>query len=186
MAANRPISYNKPNRRQALFEIRRLIIEEGLSHQEIQLRLSIPARTYFNWLDLLFKAEQEAIEGNNYTYQRLLNETLILNQRYLRRARKLTEIADDEKIQEAKNEIEAAERKIAELTKAKKPEVRDEWDREEIIRTRLSADIARTRIEKEKIELHKLLNHENEIIRAGAEQEYKKYLNRKKELAERN
>jgi hypothetical protein len=75
-----------------------LIVEEGLSHQEIQLRLNIPARTDFNWLDLLFKTEQEAIEGNNYTYQRLWNETLILQQRYLRRARKLTEFADDKNV----------------------------------------------------------------------------------------
>jgi hypothetical protein len=54
----------------------------------------------------LFKAEQEAISGNNYTYQRLLNETLILNQRYLRRARKLTVIGDDEKV-DAEQRIEA-------------------------------------------------------------------------------
>ena len=98
MAAKRPVSYNKPSRRQALLEIRRLIVEEGLSHQEIQLRLNIPARTYFNWLDLLFKTEQQGIEGNNYTYQRLWNETLILQQRYLRRARKLTEFADDKNV----------------------------------------------------------------------------------------
>jgi hypothetical protein len=54
----------------------------------------------------LFKAEQEAISGNNYTYQRLLNETLILNQRYLRRARKLTTIGDDEKV-DVEQRIEA-------------------------------------------------------------------------------
>jgi hypothetical protein len=108
LAAKRPLSYNKPSRRQALLEIRRLIVEEGLSHQEIQLRLNIPARTYFNWLDLLFKSEQEAISGNNYTYQRLLNETLILNQRYLRRARMLDKMANDEKI-DAQHRIKAHE-----------------------------------------------------------------------------
>jgi site-specific DNA-methyltransferase (adenine-specific) len=43
---------------------------------------------------MLFQTEQEAIQGNNYTYQRLLNETLILNQRYLRRARRLEKLAD--------------------------------------------------------------------------------------------
>ena len=82
-------------------------MEEGLSHSEIQLRLNIPARTYFHWLDLLFREEQKAIEGNNYTYQRLLNETLILNQRYLRRARKLTEIGDDVQNVDAEQRIEA-------------------------------------------------------------------------------
>lgn len=106
MALNRPVSYNKPRRRQALLEIRRLIVEEGLSHNEIQLRLNLPARTYFSYLDLLFKSEQEAIEGNNYTYQRLLNESLILSQRYLRRARKLTEIGDDKNV-DAGERIEA-------------------------------------------------------------------------------
>jgi hypothetical protein len=95
-----------PRRRQALLEIRRLIVDEGLSHNEIQLRLNPSSSTYFRYLDTLFKAEQEAISGNNYTYQRLLNETLILNQRYLRRARKLTTIGDDEKV-DAEQRIEA-------------------------------------------------------------------------------
>jgi hypothetical protein len=100
------ISYNKPRRRQALLEIRRLIVDEGLSHNEIQLRLNLPPSTYFRYLDILFKAEHEAISGNNYTYQRLLSESLILNQRYLRRARKLTAIADDETV-DAEQRIEA-------------------------------------------------------------------------------
>jgi hypothetical protein len=108
----RPISYNKPTRRQALLEIRRIIVEEGLSHNEIQLRLNLPAATYFRYLDILFQAEQEVIEGNNYTYQRLLNETLILNQRYLRRARRLEKLADDTSIDpeiRLQAEIEAGE-----------------------------------------------------------------------------
>jgi hypothetical protein len=92
------LSYNIPRRRQALLEIRRLIVKEGLSHNEIQLRLNLSSSTYFRYLDLLFKAEHEAIVGNNYTYQRLLSESLILNQRYLRRARKLTAIGDDKTV----------------------------------------------------------------------------------------
>lgn len=98
MGVNRPLCYNKPNRRQALLEIRRLIVDEALSDNEIQLRLNLPPSTYFRYLDIMFKAEQEAISGNNYTYQRLLNESLILSQRYLRQARKLTIIGDNEKI----------------------------------------------------------------------------------------
>lgn len=108
----RPKSYNKPRRQRDLLEIRRLIIEEGLSHNEIQLRLNLPAATYFRYLDILFQAEQEVIEGNNYTYQRLLNETLILNQRYLRRARRLEKMADDTSIEpeiRMQCEIEAGE-----------------------------------------------------------------------------
>jgi hypothetical protein len=109
---HRPKTYNKPTRRQALLEIRRLIVEEGLSHNEIQLRLNIPSTTYFRYLDMLFQTEQEAIEGNNYTYQRLLNETLILNQRYLRRARRLEKLADDTSIDgetRRQAELDAAE-----------------------------------------------------------------------------
>jgi hypothetical protein len=108
----RPISYNKPTRRQALLEIRRLIVEEGLSHNEIQLRLNLPAATYFRYLDTLFQTEQEAIQGNNYTAQRLWNETLILYQRYLRRARRLEKMADDASISDEvrlQAEIEAGE-----------------------------------------------------------------------------
>ena len=100
------ISYNIHRRRQALLEIRRLIVDEGLSHNEIQLRLNLSPSTYFRYLDILFKAEHEAISGNNYTYQRLLSESLILNQRYLRRARKLTAIGDDKSV-DAEQRIEA-------------------------------------------------------------------------------
>lgn len=93
---NRPSTYNKPGRKQALLEIRRLLVEEGLSHTEIQLKLNIPSTTYFAYIDLLFAEEEAVIRGSgNYTYQRLLNESLILNQRYLRRARMLTKIAED-------------------------------------------------------------------------------------------
>lgn len=100
------ISYNMPRRREALLDIRRLIVDEGLSHNEIQLRLNLSPSTYFRYLDTLFKAEQEAISGNAHTYQRLLNETLILNQRYLRRAKKLTAIGDNENVN-AEQRIEA-------------------------------------------------------------------------------
>ncbi|HEX6281317.1 MAG TPA: hypothetical protein VFZ67_03750 [Nitrososphaera sp.] len=96
-----------PRRREALFEIRRLLIDEGLSHNEIQLRLNLSPSTYFRYLDLLFKAEQEAISGNAYTYQRLLNETLILNQRYLRRAKKLSATIGDNENVDAEQRIEA-------------------------------------------------------------------------------
>jgi hypothetical protein len=82
-------------------------VEEGLSHNEIQLRLNLSPSTYFRYLDILFKAEQEAISGNAYTYQRLLNETLILNQRYLRRAKKLTATIGDNENVNAEQRIEA-------------------------------------------------------------------------------
>jgi hypothetical protein len=96
-----------PRRREALLEIRHFIVDEGLSHNEIQLRLSLSPSTYFRYLDRLFKAEQEAISGNAYTYQRLLNETLILNQRYLRRAKKLTATIGDNENVDAEQRIEA-------------------------------------------------------------------------------
>ena len=108
MGVNRStISYNMPRRREALLEIRHFIVDEGLSHNEIQLRLSLSPSTYFRYLDRLFKAEQEAISGNAYTYQRLLNETLILNQRYLRRAKKLTATIGDNENVDAEQRIEA-------------------------------------------------------------------------------
>ena len=96
-----------PRRREALLDIRHFIVDEGLSHNEIQLRLNLSPSTYFRYLDILFKAEQEAISGNAYTYQRLLNETLILNQRYLRRARKLTATIGDNENVNAEQRIEA-------------------------------------------------------------------------------
>jgi hypothetical protein len=70
------------------------------------VKTNLSPSIYFRYLDTLFKAEQEAISENNYTYQRLLNETLILNQRYLRRARKLTAIGDDQNV-DAEQRIEA-------------------------------------------------------------------------------
>ena len=107
MGVKGAISYNMPRRREALLDIRRLIVEEGLSHNEIQLRLNLSPSTYFRYLDILFKAEQEAISGNAYTYQQLLNETLILNQRYLRRAKKLTATIGDNENVNAEQRIEA-------------------------------------------------------------------------------
>ena len=98
--------YNKPSRRQTLLEIRRLIVDEGLSHQEIQIRLNLAPATYFRYLDILFQAEQQTVAGDSHTYQRLINETLILNQRYLRHARMLTEIGQDKNI-DAEHRIEA-------------------------------------------------------------------------------
>ncbi|MDQ3967247.1 MAG: hypothetical protein M3275_02490 [Thermoproteota archaeon] len=106
-----------PRRREALLDIRRLIVDEGLSHNEIQLQLNLSPSTYFRYLDILFKAEQEAISGNAYTYQRLLNETLILNQRYLRRAKKLTTTIGDNENVDAEQRIEA-HRMAAQLERA--------------------------------------------------------------------
>jgi len=88
----RPKLYNKPTRRQALFEIRRLIVEEGLSHSEIQLRLNLKPASYFRYLDLLFKTEQDALEGSNYSWKYLLNESQILYQRYIQGAREFKKL----------------------------------------------------------------------------------------------
>ena len=50
---------------------------------------------------------QKRLSGNAYTYQRLLNETLILNQRYLHRAKKLTATIGDNENVNAEQRIEA-------------------------------------------------------------------------------
>ena len=89
-------------------------------------------------------------------------------------------------IKQAKQTIEDYERKKAELEKREKQgQEIDGWDREQLRRASYDAGVAKQTIEKEKIELYKLLNHENEIIRKGAEEEYKKYLDHKKKLVER-
>jgi hypothetical protein len=106
----RPKLYNKPTRRQALFEIRRLIVEEGLSHSEIQLRLNLKPASYFRYLDLLFKTEQDALEGSNYSWKYLLNESQILYQRYIQGAREFKKIANDPNVD--------AEQRMAALDKA--------------------------------------------------------------------
>lgn len=106
----RPKTYNKPSRRQALLAIRDLIVNEGLSHTEIQLRLNLKPASYFRYLDILFKTEQEALEGSNYTWKYLHNESQILYQRYLEGAREFKEIASDPNTN--------AEQKIIALDKA--------------------------------------------------------------------
>ena len=73
------------------------------------LHLDLPSATYFRYLDLLFKFERESISGNGFTWSRLFNETLILNQRYLKTARKFQEIADD-KNQDGEVRLEALSR----------------------------------------------------------------------------
>jgi hypothetical protein len=87
-----------------------LIVQEGLSHSEIQVRLNLKPATYFRYLDLLFKTEQEALEGSNYTWKYLHNESQILYQRYLEGAREFKEIARDKNID--------AEQRIMALDKA--------------------------------------------------------------------
>ena len=98
--------YNKPARNKALLEIRRLLVDHGYSHSQIMAELNIPPTTYWRWINILFEAEQEAITGNNYTYQRLLSETLLLQERYLAVARKLQMIGDDKDVP-AERRIEA-------------------------------------------------------------------------------
>lgn len=93
----RPKSYNKPSRRQALLEIYRLLIQEGLSHSEIQLQLNLKPASYFRYLNLLFKTEREAFHGNEYTIEFLNNETVILIKRYHQAAREFRVIAEDPK-----------------------------------------------------------------------------------------
>jgi len=104
-------SYNKPTRRQALLAIRDMIVNQGLSHSEIQLRLNLKPATYFRWLDMLFKAEQEALEGSNYTWRYLLNESQILYQRYIQGAREFKQIANDPNV-EPEVRIEALDKAL--------------------------------------------------------------------------
>jgi hypothetical protein len=87
-------SYNLPRRREALLEIQRLIVEEGLSHDEIQIKLNLPSSTYFRYLDILLRSER-AIVAKDITSKHLLNEILILRKKYLRRRNKVDKIADD-------------------------------------------------------------------------------------------
>ena len=42
--------------------------------------------------------------------------------------------------------------------------------------------VSRSKIEKERVELYKLLNHENEVIRQGAKEAYLRYINAMKKL----
>lgn len=66
--------YNIARRTEALKEIRRLIIEEGLSHNEIQLKLNLPPMTYFRYLDVLFESERDVMARKTIEIE-LLNET---------------------------------------------------------------------------------------------------------------
>jgi hypothetical protein len=60
---------------------------------------------------MLFQAEQEAIEGNNYTAQRLVNETMILYQRYIQGAREFKKIANDPNV-DAEQRINALDKAL--------------------------------------------------------------------------
>ena len=76
----------------------------------------------------------------------------------------------------AKETTEDYERKKAELEckREKGEEEIDWWDKEKLRRADYDAGAAKRTIEKERIELHKLLHHENEIIRQGAQEAYQK------------
>lgn len=75
-------------------------MEEGLSHDEIQIKLNLPSSTYFRYLDILLRSER-AIVAKDITGKHLLNEILILRKKYLRRRNKVDRIADDEAVDAA-------------------------------------------------------------------------------------
>lgn len=118
MGVKQPISYTVPRRRDALLQIRRMIVDEGLSHNEIQLKLNLPPSTYFRYLDLLFEAERDMVAGN-ITANELLNETIILREKYMRRSKKVEEIIN---YKEADTEAKVKAHHLgAELDKAAHP-----------------------------------------------------------------
>jgi cell fate (sporulation/competence/biofilm development) regulator YlbF (YheA/YmcA/DUF963 family) len=79
-------------------------------------------------------------------------------------------------IKRAKETIEEYERKKAEVERKREKgeEELDGWEIEKVRRAEYDAGTAKRTIEKERIELHKLLNHENEVIRKGAQEAYQK------------
>jgi hypothetical protein len=79
---------------------------------------------------------------------------------------------------QARQDIEDYQSMKAEL-KAKREKGGEEeavtyLDKEKLRRASYDASVAESTIKKERVELHKLLHHENEIIRKGAEEEYQK------------
>lgn len=75
-------------------------MEEGLSHDEIQIKLNLPSSTYFRYLDILLRSER-AIVAKDITGKHLLNEILILRKKYLRRRNKVDKLANDEAVDAA-------------------------------------------------------------------------------------
>jgi FixJ family two-component response regulator len=57
--------YKKPRRKIAKREIRRLIIDEGLTNRQISERINIPQRTVERYISELYKFDNQLLAGMN-------------------------------------------------------------------------------------------------------------------------
>ncbi len=98
--SNRPSSYNIVRRREALKEIRRLLIEERLSYKEIQDRLNLPSTTFFRYLDVLFESDRDILL-RYVDDKEILNQVAILQEKFIHRAKQLEDLIKDPKVRAA-------------------------------------------------------------------------------------
>jgi hypothetical protein len=104
LTVERPNTYFKPNKRAAIREIYRLVVE-GVCHQEIQRRLGLAEKTYYRYLNECF-AQEKTLLSEGLSKDDVLMQVAIAQSRLTDLYRNLHGIATNENI-EAEDRIQA-------------------------------------------------------------------------------
>jgi AraC-like DNA-binding protein len=81
---------NKPKRTQAIQEIRRLLIVEGYTYDEVMQQLNLAPRTFYRYLSAVF-ADDRRLIAENISDEEALNQMAICRDRLLKQRRDILE-----------------------------------------------------------------------------------------------
>jgi AraC-like DNA-binding protein len=82
--------YNKPKRMQAMQEIRRLLVVEGYTYDEIMQQLNLAPRTFYRYLSAVF-ADDRRLIAENISDEEALNQIATCRDRLLKQRRDILE-----------------------------------------------------------------------------------------------
>jgi hypothetical protein len=88
LAVKRGAHYNKPLREEAKRQIRRLLVDEGLSYHAIMEKLQLPQRTFHRYVSEIFDYDRRLI-ANTISDEEALNQMVLCEQRLLRQRQQI-------------------------------------------------------------------------------------------------
>lgn len=90
-------SYNKPLRTQAMQEIRRLLVVEAYTYDEIMQQVGLSERTFYRYLSAIFSHNRQLLT-ERVGDEEVLNQMAILQARISKQCRDLQEMANDKEV----------------------------------------------------------------------------------------
>ena len=82
--------YHKPSRTQRCREIRKLLVEEGLSYDEVIRKLNLPERTFYRYLSQVFEHDRR-LWADNVSDELNLNQFTICSERLQKQRKDILE-----------------------------------------------------------------------------------------------